>query len=445
MILNKKDSNEILSIAWPTIIGMIGSTLMGLFDTAMVGRLSAEALAAVGLGNMLIWTAGSLVNSVNVGVQTVAARRVGEKKYSECGESIHNGIILSLIFGTLMTVLMWPFLTKIFPYINDDPSVVSMGNEYMAWRVAGILPAMLHFAFYGFFNGIGKTKVHIRASLISNSLNIFLNYVLIFGKFGFPAMGVKGAALGTVISTSVSALIYFIWLLNPKIKDRYHVFKTSFYNKIIMRRIFSLSFASGVQNFFVLIGFTLFLIIVGRMGTFELAATDIIFNILSFSFMPGFGFGLAAGTLVGNYMGKQNFERAAELTRETIILNVIFMGAIGVIFMLIPRQILSLFTLEAEVINIGVIPLRILGIVQFIDAVGMTLMGALRGAGDTSYVAWVDTLINWFIFIPLTWFFGFYLGYGINGAWAAFIIYLVIFATLMYRRFLAGKWKDIVV
>ncbi len=443
--IHLKDRHEIVGLAWPTILGMVGSTLMGLVDTAMVGRLSAEALAAVGLGNMIIWAIGSLVNSVNVGVQTVSARRFGEGRFSECGESLHNGILLSIVAGTVLTALAVFFLHDFFAMINDDARVIVLGDEYMMVRLYGILPSMLFFAAYGFFNGVGHTKVHFQVSLISNSLNILINYALIFGKWGCPAMGVRGAAVGTVIATWIAALNYFIWLFHPAIRHRFHLFRGKWFNVVFMKRIVNLSLASGLQNFFVLIGFTIFMVIVGRIGTIELAATDIIFNILSISFMPGQGFGLAAGTLVGKYMGERRFDRAQDLAWQTILINVLFMGSMGLIFIFFPRQILVLFTSEPSVIEIGSIPLRILGFVQFIDAVGMTLMGALRGAGDTAYVAYADTLLNWFVFLPITWFLGVFMKMGVNGAWSAFIVYLVAFAAVLGRRFVRGKWKSIVV
>jgi putative MATE family efflux protein len=194
-----------------------------------------------------------------------------------------------------------------------------------------------------------------------------------------------------------------------------------------------------------MIGFALFMVIMGRVSTMALAATEIVFNILSFSFMPAMGFLYATQTLVSESLGRKDPETATKTAQAATTLCIMLMGSMGILFISLPRVILRIFTPEMELIEMAVTPLVVLGLVQFFDAIGMVHLGALRGAGDNRYPAIADLLLMWLFFLPVTYVTALYYQYGILGGWIALAVYIAGFAALARHRFLTGPWRTIVV
>jgi len=436
-------TREALSIGYPIVVGMLSTTLMNIVDIAMVGRLGAAAIAAVGLGGIFFFTVSSFFSSLNVGVQTVAARRFGEKKYGETGSVLWNALFIAILAGLPITFLGISLGTDFIKLLNQDPQVVTFAQGYIWYRFLGIGFVILSMAFHGFFNGIAKTKVHLQVTVTANILNVILNYGLIFGHLGLPEMGVQGAGLASSIGMVYSVLMYIIYGLRPSIRTLFEFLKPAPINPEMLRKIIRLSFPVAIQNAIVHGGFTIFFVIVGKVSTVALAASEIVFDILSFSFMPGFGFGMAAGTMVGKYLGALKPDHAERSGWVGLQLSVIFMGSMGVIFIIFPKLILHIFTTDADVIREGVLALRILGTIQFVDACGLSLSGALRGAGDTTFVSITEILINVGLFLPLVYFLVIILEWGLLGAWLGFGLYTILVASAMILRFRQGKWKAI--
>ena len=434
-------TREALAIGYPIIVGMISTTIMNVVDIAMVGRLGAAAIAAVGLTGIFFYTISTFLSALDVGVQTVAARRFGERLYSQTGEVLWNALLLAVLTGGPATVLGMMYGTQFIVLLNDDPLVVSLGQEYIWYRFMGIGFVVVSMALHGFFNGIAKTKVHLKVTVVANALNVLLNYLLIFGKFGFPEMGVGGAGLASTIGMAYSVLGYIYFGLQNPLREKYNFLKPAAFQGETIRKVVRLSIPVAVQNALVHAGFTTFLVIIGKIGTVALAASEIVFNILSFSFMPGYGFGLAAGTMVGKYLGARDPDKAEFSGWVNMRLTILFMGFMGIVFILFPGIILRIFTTEAEVIREGKIALQILGAIQFVDAIGMALSGALRGAGDTTFVGVAEICINLFLFLPVTYFVALAWEYGLYGAWVAFGVYIFAYAGAMIFRFRQGKWK----
>ncbi len=436
-------TKEALSIGYPIVVGMLSTTMMNIVDIAMVGRLGAAAIAAVGLGGIFFFTVSSFFSSLNVGVQTVAARRFGEENLGETGSVLWNALFIAIIAGFPVTLLGISLGTDFIELLNNDPQVVMFAQGYIWYRFLGVGFVILSMAFHGFFNGIARTKVHLQVTVTANILNVILNYGLIFGHLGLPEMGVRGAGLASSIGMLYSVIMYIIYGLRPSIRKPFDFLKPARIRSETLRKIIKLSFPVALQNAIVHSGFTVFFVIVGKISTVALAASEILFDILSFSFMPGFGFGMAAGTMVGKYLGALKPDHAEQSGWIGLQLSVIFMGSMGIIFLLFPRLILHIFTTDVDVIREGVLALRILGTIQFIDACGLSLSGALRGAGDTTFVSITEILINLALFLPLVYFLAIILEWGLLGAWVGFGLYIILFASAMIFRFRQGKWKEI--
>ncbi|MCF7804490.1 MAG: MATE family efflux transporter [Candidatus Marinimicrobia bacterium] len=443
MRLKSPLTREALSIGYPIIVGMISTTIMNIVDIAMVGRLGAAAIAAVGLTGIFFFTISSFLSALDVGVQTVAARRYGEQEYHETGTVLWNALLIAVLTGVPATILGMAFGTKFIVLLNSDPQVVALGQDYIWYRFMGIGFVVISMAFHGFFNGIAKTKIHLKVTVVANALNVLLNYLLIFGKLGLPEMGVSGAGLASTIGMAYSVLGYAYFGLQEPIRSKFAFLVPARFKPDIIRKVVRLSIPVAIQNALVHAGFTAFLVIVGKIGTVALAASEIVFNILSFSFMPGYGFGLAAGTMVGKYLGALDPDKAEQSGWIGMRLTIVFMGVMGIVFILIPGYILRLFTTDLVVIREGIIALQILGAIQFVDAIGMSLAGALRGAGDTPFVGITEIIINLGLFLPTAYLFSITLQYGLFGAWIAFGVYIISYAGVMIFRFQQGRWKAI--
>ncbi len=464
--LNRPISRQVILLALPVILSNLSRVFMNLVDMAMVGRLGAPALAAVGMGSMVVWAILSMAISLRTSVQTVAARRLGQKKLSECGTSLHNGIFMAAVSGIPLSLIGYSLADKLAPLLLEDPVVIPLCIDYMSVAFLSVFFASLGFVFQGFYTGIEKTRIHMNVTIVANLVNVYLNAGFIYGRTGvleyfqqlgnggfgwlgipwswipFPALGVKGAALATMLATVWLFVHYAFYLLLPEIRLRFQVLRYKL-NWTMLRRQLSLALPQASQELLVMGGFVVFFRIVGMIGTAELAATEVIFSIMGASFMPAAGVGQACATLVGKFMGEQTPDKSEISIVESIRWSILIMGTMGIIFFIFPDRILPLFTNDPAVIAAGIIGLQVLAFAQFADAVGITLWFALTGAGNTVFPAVVEAVIAWGFFLPASYLTGVVLGFGFTGAWFTFAVYILLFASLMSWKILQGDWKNI--
>ncbi len=457
-------SRRVLTLAFPIILGNLSRVLMNVVDVAMVGRLGAKSLAAVGLGAVLIWTILSIGVAFRTGVQTVTARRYGQKRFSDCGLALNSGLALASIVGVIFSMMGYKMAGVAIRFLIDDPDVIPLAIVYTQWSFVGAACITIGYAFQGFYNGVERTRIHMEVTIVSNILNIYLDAGLIFGNarltemlasspvgdisflsvlwspFDFPALGVEGAAIATLCAAVWMIIHYTLRGFTQEFRTNYGTYKGGF-NRETLKKEVEIAAPQGFQEVGVTIVYVLFFKIIGMIGTVEVAATEVVFTLAMASFLPAIGFGVACATLVGKALGEKDPERAAVSMLESVRWSVIFMGTMGILFLLFPRPILLIFTNDGEVIEMGLVALRILGVVQFFDAVGMTLWFALSGAGDTLFPAIIDLSLSWGIFLPGSYLLGIVFGYGLIGPWLAFAIYLFLYAICITWKTLKGDWK----
>ena len=457
---------RVLVLAFPVILGNLSRVLMNVVDVAMVGRLGTKALAAVGLGAVLIWTILSIGISFRTGVQTVTARRYGQKRFSDCGLALNTGLVLAGMVGVVLAVVGYKLSGTAIRFLIDDPAVIPLAIAYTQWSFVGAACITISYAFQGFYNGVERTRIHMEVTIVSNLLNIYLDAGLIFGNarltemlaaspmgdlsflsvlwspFDFPALGVEGAAIATLCAAVWMIIHYTIRGFTQEFRRNYGAFKGGF-NREILKKEVEIAAPQGFQEVGVMVVYVLFFKIIGIIGTLEVAATQVVFTLAMASFLPAVGFGVACATLVGKALGEEDPERAAISMLESVRWSVVFMGTMGILFLLFPRPILSIFTNERAVIEMGLLPLRILGVVQFFDAVGLTLWFGLSGAGNTVFPAIIDLSLSWGIFLPGCYLLGIVFDYGIVGPWLAFALYLFLYAVTITWKILKGDWKEI--
>ena len=438
---------------------------MSVVDVAMVGRLGAAALAATGMGAMLFWGALSLVIGIRTGVQTVASRRLGQKKYNQCGTALHNGLFMATVYGFPVSIAGWWLAKDFIPFFINDIKATSLAIEYSSIIFLGLLFSAYSFVFQGFYTGVEKTKIHMRVSITSNIVNVYLNAGLIYGSEGvklffsenvpaltflshlwqwttFPAMGVKGAAIATVVASLWMFVHYGLYLFSKQIKSRFAVLSLSVDGEM-MNRQFRLAAPQGLQEVFIAAGWSMFYKIVGMIGLIELATTELLFTIMHASFMPALGVGQACSTLVSKYMGENKINKSEASIKESIRLAEYIMGVMGLSFILFPKYYLFIFTDDPEILRMGVFGLRMIGAVQFLDAIGFVLWFALSGAGNTLFPAVVESCLTWGVIVLGSYVFGVVLGLGFKALWLLFPIYMGLFAGIMIWKIRKGDWKNI--
>ena len=438
---------------------------MSMVDVAMVGRLGAEALAATGMGAMLFWGALSFVLGIRTGVQTLVSRRLGQKIDKECGTALHNGLFMATLYALPISLAGWLCAKDLIPFFIQDITATRLAIDYTAIVFISLLFSAYSFVFQGFYTGVQKTKVHMNVTVTSNAINVYLNAGLIYGSDGvaqffadtipslsflsklwqwttFPAMGVKGAAIATLIASICMAVHYFLFLFSSQIKDRFSVFNLSTDRTMMMRQL-KLALPQGIQEAVIAVGWSVFYKIMGMIGLIELATTELLFTIMHASFMPALGVGQACATLVGKYMGEKKIHKSEASIKESIRISVYIMGTMGMSFILIPEYYLFLFTDDPEIIRMGVFGLRMIGAVQFLDAIGFTLWFALSGAGNTLFPAVVESCLTWGVIVLGSYVFGVVLNLGFKAPWLLFPIYMGLFAGIMVWKISKGDWKEI--
>ena len=438
---------------------------MSMVDVAMVGRLGAEALAATGMGAMIFWGALSFVLGIRTGVQTLASRRLGQKIDKECGTALHNGLFMATIYALPISLAGWLWAKDLIPFFIQDMTATRLAIDYTSIVFISLLFSAYSFVFQGFFTGVEKTKVHMNVTVTSNAINVYLNAGLIYGSDGvtqffadtipslsflsklwqwtaFPAMGVKGAAIATLVASTWMAVHYSSFLFSSQIKDRFSVFNFSADRTMMMRQL-KLALPQGVQEAVIAVGWSVFYKIMGMIGLIELATTELLFTIMHASFMPALGVGQACATLVGKYMGEKKIHKSEASIKESIRISVYIMGTMGMSFIFIPEYYLFLFTDDPEIIRMGVFGLRVIGAVQFLDAIGFTLWFALSGAGNTLFPAVVESCLTWGVIVLGSYVFGVVLNLGFKAPWLLFPVYMGLFAGIMVWKISKGDWKEI--
>lgn len=440
-----KEYKYILKIALPAIAGLSTQMIVSLVDTALVGRLpeTEYVLAAMGIGVLATWAVVSLFSSLATGTHVLIARRFGEKKYEECGKVLNTSIFLALFIGVFISLLVVFFSHEIANFFAVDDRVAFYAGEFLHYRFMGIPFFLVTVSYRGFFFGIGKTKIFMFSGILVNFLNIIFNIILIYGGFGIKGMGLAGAGLGSTLATICDATFYFIISLLPEYRRKFHYFRNLKFVKEIAQSIIKISLPVSLQNIFILIGFLSFISITGLIGTIQQAASNVVFSSLLISLLPCFGFGIAVQTLVGNSIGSGNLKLAKHYGFETSKLATIYTIVVGLFFAIAPRVILSLTTNDQNVIETAVPALRIAAFGQIFYGIGVVLANGLQASGSTLYVMIAEVVVNWFVFVPIAYFLGVYLHFGILGAWAALPFYVLIYALVIYLKFRFGNWKNL--
>ena len=434
---------RITLLALPIIGAMVSQNILNLVDIAMVSRLSESntALAAVGFGGFILFFSQALLLGLSTGVQASASRKKGQGENNTTAHCLNAALIIILISSPFLTLgLIW-LAPKFFPTLSGDPNIAELGIPYLQIRALGIVFVAANFAFRGYWNAVDMTWLYLKSLVSMHTVNIFLNYVLIFGNFGAPKLGVDGAAIASVIAIGFGTLTYFILGFRHA---RQHGFLDTFPRANEIKQLIKLSLPNGVQQMFFAAGFIVMFWIIGKMGVAEVAAANVLINMWLITLLPGMGMGLAAATLIGQALGAGNPEDAVEWGWDVSKVALFGMLLIGLPFIVIPEIILtSMYKLAPETLDLAIWPMRLIGISTVYEAVGVVLQGALLGAGDTRRVMRVVVLGQWVIFLPIVYLIGPVLGYGLTAIWVTQTIYRIMQTGIWVHFWVERKWTQI--
>lgn len=439
-MFDRRRTWTIVALALPIIGGMVSQNVLNLVDTAMVGTLGPSALAAVGMGSFANFMAMAFIMGLSAGVQAISARRLGEGRSSETAAPLNAGLLIALAVGIPWSLLLFSFADRLFPLLVQDSEVVAIGVPYFQARLVGMTAIGMNFAFRGFWNGISESKRYLQTLVVMHVCNVILNWLLIFGHLGLPALGAAGAGIGTTISTYIGTAIYFGLALRHA---RPLGFLRSWTDRSTVASMVRLSVPAGLQSFFFAAGMTAFFWIIGRIGTPELAASNVLVQLLLVAILPGVGFGLAAASLVGQALGRGDRDDAVRWGWDVSRLAMVLVGGGALVGLVFPDLLLGLFLHDEHTIALARFPLRLLGATMTIETLGSVLLNALLGAGASRLVMRVSIGMQWVLFLPVAYVLGPVLGMGLSAVWVAQVCYRSVQALVFARVWGGRTWIDL--
>jgi MATE family multidrug resistance protein len=423
---------------------MLGHTFVGLADNIMVGQLGTAELAAVSLGNSFVFIAMSLGIGFSTAITPLVAEADGAGNKNEGKSALKHGLVLCTVLGVALFGVT--LLGKPLMYLMDQPpEVVSLAIPYLDLVAFSLVPLIMFQAFKQFSEGLSQTKYPMYATILANIINIVLNYLLIFGTFGFPKMGIIGAAIGTLVSRVI--MLLFLWALLNK-KKKFHFYVTGFNFRKLERRvvdkIISLGFPSALQMFFEVAIFTAAIWLSGVLGKNPQAANQIALNLSSMTFMFGMGLGVAAMIRVGNQKGLSNFTELRRIAQSIFFLTLLLEIGFAALFLLcrywFPTIYLDVNDLSNQADNMEVIALAaqlllVAAFFQISDGLQVVILGALRGLQDVKIPTFITFIAYWLIGFPISYYLGLHTSLASTGIWVGLLAGLTASAIMLYIRF----------
>ncbi|MFQ5846241.1 MAG: MATE family efflux transporter [Candidatus Methylomirabilales bacterium] len=425
---------EVLRLALPVAVSNLLHRMVTAVDIFLVGGLGASAVAAVGLGQLLVFIGLTLVWGVSTGTMVTVAQRWGAARRAEAGRIAVHGLLATLVLTVPLAAAGLAFAADAASVFGASASVQVLVSEYCRWVFLAFPATGLIYVLTSTMHGAGDTRTPMQIVLILNLFHVSLAIPLIYGYLGLPALGVQGAAIAVASAEVVGVLLFWWqgWAKGYLARGRWET--------ACIRPIVRVGWPIAIDRIVWQAGQAVYAKILLLYGTAAFATHQLGVNVESFSFMPGLAIGVAAATLVGQSVGGGDILRARVGMAEANRLGILFMGGMGLVFFLFPGPLLRLFTADQEVIRLGIIFLRIAAVSQIPLAVTLVLQGALRGAGDTPYILRVTVLGIWGVRVPVAaaaaWW-----GLSVAYIWWAFLLDWLVRMILLQRRCRSTRWE----
>lgn len=430
----------IWTLAWPVIVTFLLDSLVGLVDTLMVGRLGANAVAAVGVGTQILNSVSVAMTAVGTGTLALVARFVGAGNREAAAKVLGQSVLAAFALSVACILPVIAFAPVIVGWFGVQPEVRDLGSSFTRIVMLSIPQSAVLFVIGSALRAAGDTRTPLWIGAIVNIINVVGNYVLIFGKLGLPAMGVRGSALATTMAFTAGTVLGLALLARGQLVIRLEPWHLRPHLPTI-RRVLAIGYPAAIEQVMMQVGFFLYLVFAARYGTSAIAAYFIGVRILALSFLPGYGFAAAAAALVGQNLGAQQPHLARRAGWVANRLSVYLMSALGVCIILFARPIASAFVADPEVIRDTVWFIWALGLSQPFMAVDFTLGGALRGAGDTRFPLFAVFVGFYGLRLGCGFLVTYVLGWSLLWLWLALIGDYVARAALKSWRFASNRWQ----
>ena len=451
----------ILTLALPTVFAMLSQSVVNEIDVVFFSHLpcpeSSNGQAALLPSLIIVWLFGGSLSAVNVGALALTARRVAERRNEEAGAVLANASWFCLVAGGVISVLGWLMLPWILGLMIESPDVRAVALSYSRWRMMGVISMAMTMAIKGFFDGIGRTHVHLVAAIVMNVFNVILCYSFIFGNLGAPRLGVTGAGVSGFLATWIGLAIMLVYA--SQLRSQFKPVRWVNLSRKFTWDILKLSIPAAVATAVMMFGFGLFTRIVGRLdavdtsvvagqcgaseAVFGAATTDIV-EILKLTFTACIAFGTATATLVGQSLGAKEPDHAERFGWASVRLGLVIFGVVGICEgVFFTPQIVHFISQSGAVRAAAMVPMRMMGIVTPVIAVALILSEALFGAGNPRFVAVAQLALIFGCLLPLAYVLGIVEKMNLIGIWTAACVYGVLAAVTMSTKFKLGGWKAI--
>jgi MATE family multidrug resistance protein len=386
------------------------------------------------------WFCGSFFMGVGAGVQAITSRRMGEGRPEGAVVALHAALGVALFFVIPFSLLLASGAGWIFETVSHDPEVVAAGTPYLRVRILAICFVSANFAFRGYWNGVGRTAIYMRIIITMHALNIFLNWVLIYGNLGAPAMGVTGAGLASSIALGVGTLAHtgVVYRYADGFLKRFEGYRRN------LKAVVVLSTPAGVQNLFFSAGYVAIFAIAQKIGTQELAAANVLIALTLTCVLPALGLGLAAATLVGQSLGKDRKDHAMTWTWASVQLGFMVLAGLGGLLAVAPNLWVGFLVHDEYTRGLCIAPLLLLACFQPIDSIGVILSKVMMdGAGAARTVMVISVSLQWFLFLPCAYFVSVEMGGSLMDLWMIKMAWRTLFSLMMMLAVRRGKWTEI--
>jgi MATE family multidrug resistance protein len=449
--LYKQDIRTNFLLAYPVMISMLGQVMTGVADSVMVGWIGATPLAASSFANIFFTLPLFFGVGVSYAITPLVAEAHGAKNIKGIIDTLRNGFLINMLMGVALVVLIFAIEPTLYR-MSQPPEVVTLAIPYLKIVGFSIMPTMLFQTFRQFAEGLHKTRMAMVIVIVSNLLNIALNYVLIYGVYGFPEMGLNGAGLATLISRIVMGVWMALYVYYGKFFREY---RSAFDVQKLLRpgrpgswtlinKMLHIGVPAGTQFLFEAGAFGLSAVMMGWIGTTALAAHQIAINLATISYMTTSGMGAAATIRVAHFLGQRDIPTLRRVAFLMIAMAAAIMTAWGILFIAGKHFLPALYIRDAAVLQMAAPLMIIAGFFQLSDGMQVVCAGALRGLQDVKVPSLLIFVAYWIIALPLGYWLAFPLGYGANGIWIGLLIGLTVTAALMIIRFNALSRKVLI-
>jgi MATE family multidrug resistance protein len=439
-----KEFNYNLKLAYPIILGMVGHTLIGVVDNIMVGRIGSTELAAVSLGNSMIFIAMSIGIGFSTAITPIVAEGDAEKNDKKVRSAFHHGLVLCTVLGFLLFTLV-VMAKPLMMWLNQPKEVIALALPYLDWVAFSLIPLIIYQGYKQFADGLSLTKYSMYAIIMANVVHVAINYALIYGVWIFPRMGIIGAALGTVISR-ILMVVFLHWILyrNETLKPHFKNFRIKEITKTKLKKITALGLPSAMQMLFEVTLFTASVWLCGNIGKTSQAANQIALTLATITFMFAMGLSVTAMIRVSNHRGLKDYRQLLVVARSVFLLAVLVETVFALSFVVLhdflphfflnmesPAQSLT----NGEVISIASKLLIIAAVFQISDGIQVVVLGALRGLQDVRIPMYITFVAYWVIGFPISFALGKYTELEAVGVWIGLLAGLTAAALFLYLRF----------